>query len=911
MAYAIQTAFGAGEYDPALQERTTLEKYKTGLKTLRNAYVGKTGGIISRPGTVFDLTPKRSVAFSGYTFTTTHASELATTASNHNYPTGLLVRLTTTGTLPAGYSLATDYYVVWVSANTLRLATSKDGAFANTYVTITDDGSGTHTITPTDLTVKECILYAPPYTDYLIEWGDLYVRIHDVTAGTYEEGYHPYTESDLPYVHFSANNEFVYIAIKGKEATRMVLGALDSSDPDLTTRFVDIEDRTFRSPRYPYDTTFALVATGAPTGYAVRYLPTFINGKEECPDDWMARLAQPPLSGSLPVLVGEYNTITVVLRLYAYQVDTIKELRLYRQPTKGQAYGFIGSTTSYSDAAAAPYTDRTFTFIDYGQTADYTNLAPRYQADFDADTDNNSGIPDIKPDTLFVYQQRLAISGTLSKNKEASFVSRPGALTNFLRDYPLSSESALAIRAGTTGTGKVLRYFDLGGLAAFTTQGIYMTPTGPLTDDSAYMIRRSGYVIDDRVPPLEIPGAVIFVERSTNCIISIVYSDNEAVFKGTEISIYSNHLFDGKRVISWAFQEGVTPIVWVVLDDGTLNILTYQNEQLLRAWSHADTDGLFKSVAVSKTTESVFTVYFVVYRESSYFIETLADRHPADIKDFIGMDSTVTYKEVLEATFTLAAVTPGDYEGPLTLTASSAVFANTAGNGAVGTIFRWFHEEDGHSIDLEVTAYTSTTVLTVQPSTEFPHAVEDLTFTELYKTTVTVTGLDHLEGKNVSVLLDGFVEASPYNFQDNHNAYTVSGGSITLENRGAVVHVGLPYAVDIETLDVETVEQKPTLLESILCNKVEVKIYKSRGFWVGQKFPDDDSNEGLQDSEFETQEEGDVSLATKPLAPYTKREEVIIEGNWESKGRIAIRQVDPLPLGIISIIPDIDVQYKS
>ena len=67
----------------------------------------------------------------------------------------------------------------------------------------------------------------------------------------------------------------------------------------------------------------------------------------------------------------------------------------------------------------------------------------------------------------------------------------------------------------------------------------------------------------------------------------------------------------------------------------------------------------------------------------------------------------------------------------------------------------------------------------------------------------------------------------------------------------------------------------------------------------------------MEDSESETQEEGDVSLATKALAPYTKREEVIIEGSWESKGRIAIRQIDPLPLEISSIIPDIDVQYKT
>ena len=79
---------------------------------------------------------------------------------------------------------------------------------------------------------------------------------------------------------------------------------------------------------------------------------------------------------------------------------------------------------------------------------------------------------------------------------------------------------------------------------------------------------------------------------------------------------------------------------------------------------------------------------------------------------------------------------------------------------------------------------------------------------------------------------------------------------------------------------------------------------------VGQKFCYDDTNEVMAQFEMEEEEEGDVNVAPKALAPYTKREDVVIEGSWDSKGRVAIRQVDPLPLEIISIIPDIQVEYK-
>lgn len=55
-------------------------------------------------------------------------------------------RLTTTGTLPAGLALATDYYVIKISDTTIYFATSYANAVAGTFINITDAGTGTHTI---------------------------------------------------------------------------------------------------------------------------------------------------------------------------------------------------------------------------------------------------------------------------------------------------------------------------------------------------------------------------------------------------------------------------------------------------------------------------------------------------------------------------------------------------------------------------------------------------------------------------------------------------------------------------------------------------------------------------------------------------------------------------------------------
>lgn len=79
--------------------------------------------------------------------TFTAVSDVITQAA-HGYVTGLKVRFTTTDTLPAGLELLTDYYVIALTANTYKVATTLALAVAGTAVDITDTGTGTHTATP-------------------------------------------------------------------------------------------------------------------------------------------------------------------------------------------------------------------------------------------------------------------------------------------------------------------------------------------------------------------------------------------------------------------------------------------------------------------------------------------------------------------------------------------------------------------------------------------------------------------------------------------------------------------------------------------------------------------------------------------------------------------------------------------
>ena len=63
------------------------------------------------------------------------------TIPSHGFPVGFKIQLTTTGTLPAPLLTATDYFVIVVDTNTIKLATSLSNALAGSAIDITNQGS--------------------------------------------------------------------------------------------------------------------------------------------------------------------------------------------------------------------------------------------------------------------------------------------------------------------------------------------------------------------------------------------------------------------------------------------------------------------------------------------------------------------------------------------------------------------------------------------------------------------------------------------------------------------------------------------------------------------------------------------------------------------------------------------------
>lgn len=136
---------------------------------LGNAMI-KFADIEANPGSV--MSGKSNTSWFAYrasntrTFTADAGTDVCTASGNMHATAGTnylytAVTLTTTGTLPAGLSLATTYFLIYVSDTTFKIATTLVNAAAGTGIDITDTGTGTHTITPTPVGTINWIVKDP------------------------------------------------------------------------------------------------------------------------------------------------------------------------------------------------------------------------------------------------------------------------------------------------------------------------------------------------------------------------------------------------------------------------------------------------------------------------------------------------------------------------------------------------------------------------------------------------------------------------------------------------------------------------------------------------------------------------------------------------------------------------------
>lgn len=150
-----------------------------------------------------------------------------------------------------------------------------------------------------------------------------------------------------------------------------------------------------------------------------------------------------------------------------------------------------------------------------------------------------------------------------------------------------------------------------------------------------------------------------------------------------------------------------------------------------------------------------------------------------------------------------------------------------------------------------------------------------------------IRNLWHLEGRTVGILADGKVQPDK----------VVQNGQITLDEEASVVHVGLRYDCDLETLPLAVEGAAAAgmgVLKSIA--KAHIRVLHSNAVRVGPSF------DKLVDG---------IKRASEPFGePPALRSGVVpvpLSGKWSEDGKVCIRQSDPVPLTIVSMALDVEI----
>mgnify|MGYP003145735564 CR=1 FL=1 len=932
MTTYAQRSFSGGEISPALYGRVDTVKYATGLRTCRNFFVMRHGGVATRPGTQFvgevsdsSLTVKLIpfVFNSDQTYVLEFGKQYIRVIRNGAFLTETAQNITgVTQANPAvmtitghGYSNGDEVYVTGVGGMTQVNGRNFKVAnvTANTFELQEMDG--------TDLN-------STSYTAYTS--GGTAAKIYEITT--------PYVTADLSEIKHVQSADVVTLTHPNYQPRKLTRTghtswtlatytfAPDQAQPNngqgtagaagsnsYRYRVTAIADETFEESLPGYEATGTITAvtkanpaqvTVTSHGYSTgdQVYISGVGGMVEITDGLYTITKVDAdnftLDGVDSTAYTTYTSGGTVARTYI-RIDSAatptstdphsiswssaanaQEYNVYRE--LNGVYGYIGIAGGTS-------------FDDVGTSPDVTDTPPSARNPFDGSGNH--------PSTVTYIQQRLAFANTDNKT-ETTYLSRTGQFNNFTVSSPLQDDDSITFTMSGRQVNEIRHLLDIGRLVVLTSGGEWAVEgnaSGIITPTDINM-KQYSYNGTSTLTPIIIGGNALYVQARGSLIRDLVFDYQVDGYRGNDLTIFSAHLVDGYTISDWAYQQIPHSIVWAVRNDGTLLGLTYVREQEMMAWHRHDFDGTVENV-VSVPEGNEDAVYLVIKRtvnsKTVRYVERMTQRRIAseldNIVDYKGLDSCLSYdgrNTNNSHTMTLSGGTNWTHDETLALTSSTGYFtASEVGNqihltGSDGTIIRF-----------SIEGYTSTTVVTGKAHKTVPTVMRNTAISSWTRAVDQVTGLWQLEGKNVSILGDGFVVANPNN--DSYDVVTVSNGQITMDKAYGVIHIGLPITCDIETLDIDTFESETLVDKKKRINRITMFVESSRGLWAGNEGPGSDSSlANLNELKIRSDEDYD-----DPVALQTGAVDLTIGPEWTDGGRVFIRQTDPLPLTILSISP--------
>lgn len=501
------------------------------------------------------------------------------------------------------------------------------------------------------------------------------------------------------------------------------------------------------------------------------------------------------------------------------------------------------------------------------------------------------------PGTVVYYQQRLFFAASTAY-PQTIWASRSGDYKDFGKSSPIADDDRITYTYAGRQVNEIRHLIDVGSLVALTSGGQFQIKgdQNNVLTPSSFSFSSQGSDGASSTPPITVSNIALFIQEKGSVVRDLAYSFDVDGYQGSDLTVLANHLFQGYQLVDWSFTVVPYSAAWAIRNDGALLTLTYLRDQQVFAWSPQPTDGKFESTcSISEGTED--GVYFSVQRtvngQEKRYIERLSSRQFTNDIDAFFVDCGLSYdgrNTDASRLMTVSSVSGSwGWAGPFTVSVSGAAYFS-ASNVGDEIHFPYTEAEDGEDIDksirLTIIEVNGSNQITAQASRDIPAFLQSVSTSSWRFARRQFAGLNHLEGKTVSILADANVETQK----------VVSGGSISLDSPGAVVHVGLPITAEFETLDINIANQETLLDKKIIIPQVSLLVNASRGVLAG--------TDGKNMYEYAQRE---YEFYDRPVDDATGTIDINIDSNWSKGGRIYVRQSDPLPLSILAVIPSISV----
>lgn len=524
---------------------------------------------------------------------------------------------------------------------------------------------------------------------------------------------------------------------------------------------------------------------------------------------------------------------------------------------------------------------------------DLTDAAPQYRNPFLGQGNY--------PGAVGSFQQR-AIEGGSEDGKASLDFSVSGGFNNFNRSVKSKDDDAFRITVDALSESQVRHLAKTRDLMVLSESSIKRLSTaGQGLTFNTISIEGPEEIGASQVKPIVYNQQVIFEDNLKIGLWAAEFSFAIDAVNVEELSAFSAHMWERDGLVDSARVRGENNFIMGTRADGQGICFTYNPEEQFQvsAFTRWTTDGKFKSTCSvrNRLNERTESLYFVVERvingNAVKYIEVLKDEHdPVLVEDCYYVDSGLTFQNEVEVT-----AVSSDVEAVFT----AAGHGLSNGEDVRLRGFKWQGKYDqnfnlsepNHFNDLVCKVADATTdtfkLQRIEDDSYLNGSVDDageaiptyLGSGLVGQRASKIYGFDHLIGKDVTVLLDGDVI---------EDLTVQSDGSVDLPRPGAVVHLGLRYITDIQTMPLVDLQGAIEQGRKSSLREVLVDTFKSRGMLIGPSF---DRLTPWAQREYETY--GQPTQRKTGFSPIT------IAPIFTPESPLCIRQKDPLPLTIRSI----------